>query len=82
MQVEGLVDEKPCRPTVETGAEKTSLQPGLLGVERLPNASQRLCGIMRHCMALKGPVEARVRVGGTEVWLQVYACLLGFHYLT
>ena len=82
------MDGKPCRLTVDSGAEKTLVQPALLDAEWLPDAPQRLCGVTGHCMPLKGPVKARVGVGGAEMELPVYAadvdeeCLLGFDYLT
>lgn len=81
------MDGKPCRLTVDTGAEKTLVRPELLDAEQLPDAPQRLCGVTGHCVALKGPVLARVGVGGAEVRLPVYVadleeeCLLGFDYL-
>lgn len=81
------MDGKPCRLTVDTGAEKTLVRPELLDAEQLPDAPQRLCGVTGHCVALKGPVLARVGVGGAEVRLPVYAadleeeCLLGFDCL-
>lgn len=87
MQVEGNVDGKSCRLTVDTGAEKTLVRPELLDAERLPDAPQRLCGVTGHCVALQGPVVARVGVGGAEERLPVYAAdldeegLLGFDYL-
>ncbi|XP_047481643.1 DNA damage-inducible protein 1-like [Penaeus chinensis] len=88
MQVEGSVDGKPCRLTVDTGAEKTLVRPNMLATKRLPDAPQRLCGVTGHCVQLKGPVEARIGVGSTVQRLPVYVadmdehCLLGLDYLT
>ena len=88
MQVEGSVDGKPCRLTVDTGAEKTLVRPDMLATMRLPDAPQRLCGVTGHCVQLKGPVEARIGVGSTVQRLPVYVadldehCLLGLDYLT
>ncbi|XP_063599566.1 uncharacterized protein LOC134775886 [Penaeus indicus] len=88
MQVEGSVDGKPGRLTVDTGAEKTLVRPDMLATTRLPDAPQRLCGVTGHCVQLKGPVEACIGVGSTVQRLPVYVadmdehCLLGLDYLT
>lgn len=42
---------------MDTGAEKTLVQPYLLDAKQLPDAPQRLCGVTMHCMSLKGPVK-------------------------
>lgn len=63
---------KPCCLTLDTRAEKTLVQPGLFNVKQLPDAPQRLCGVMGHYMSLKGPVEVCVGIGSVEVWLLVY----------
>ncbi|XP_042856493.1 UBA domain-containing protein Mud1-like [Penaeus japonicus] len=86
--VEGSVDGKPCRLTVDTGAEKTLVRPDMLATTRLSDAPQRLCSVLGHCVQLKGPVEARIGVGSAVQRLPVYVadldepCLLGLDYLT
>ena len=88
MQVEGSVDGKPCRLTVDTGAEKTLVRPDMVAARRLPVAPQRLCGVTGHCVQLRGPVEVRIGVGSAVERLPVYVaeldepCLLGLDYLT
>lgn len=66
------MDGKPCRLTVDTGAEKTWVRPDMLAARRLPDAPQRLCGITGHCIQLKGPVEARIGVDSAVKRLPVY----------
>ncbi|KAK8400958.1 hypothetical protein O3P69_002622 [Scylla paramamosain] len=88
MQVEGSVDGNPCRLTVDTGAEKTLVRPDMLAATRVSDAPQRLCGVTRHCVQLKGPVDVRIGVGSAVERLPVYVadldepCLLGLDYLT
>ncbi|MPC74921.1 hypothetical protein E2C01_069301 [Portunus trituberculatus] len=87
-QVRGAVDGRPCRTTVDSGADHTLVRPGLVEAEWLPDLPQQLCGVMRDCMSLQVPVNARVRVGGVEEDMPVFVtdldeeCLLGYDYLT
>jgi len=81
------VDGKPCRMVVDTGAEKTIMRPDVLPAKDFREAPQRLCGVTGHCTPLRGPVEARLGVGGSEEVLPVHVaemedpCLLGLDYL-
>ena len=87
MQVEGTVDGKACRLTVDTASEKTFVRPDMLSTKRPPVAAQRLCGVTGHCAELRGPVEARITIGSEEKEMPVYiadiedSCLLGLDYL-
>lgn len=87
-QVEGVVDGRPCCLTVDTGADRTLVRKGVIASRNLPLAPQKMCGVTGHCSAMRGPVEARIEVGGEEMQLPVYVadleepCLLGVDYLT
>ena len=80
------MDGKSCCLTVDSGAERTFVQGGVLATGQPPVAQQQLCGITGHCTQLRGPVHARIEVGGTEEHLPVYVAdvgenLLGLDYL-
>ncbi|XP_069972959.1 retrovirus-related Pol polyprotein from transposon 412 [Penaeus vannamei] len=72
---------------VDTGAEKTIMHPDVLTARDYHEEPRQLCGVTGHCMPLRGPVEARLGVGGSEEVLPVYVaemedpCLLGIDYL-
>lgn len=80
------MDGNSCYLTVDSGAERTFVQDGMLATGQPPVARQQLCGITGHCTQLRGPVDARVTVGGTEECLPVFVAdvgenLLGLDYL-
>ncbi|ROT64723.1 hypothetical protein C7M84_017328 [Penaeus vannamei] len=81
------MDGKPCQMIVDTGAEKTIMRPDVLTARDYHEEPRQLCGVTGHCTPLKGPVEARLSVGGSEKVLPVYIaemedpCLLGIDYL-
>ena len=87
VQVDGILDGKPCHMVVDTGAERTFVREDVVSMQHLPDARRRLCGVTGHCARLKGPVEAQVGVGSVEDRLPVYvadleeSCLLGLDYL-
>jgi len=72
---------------VDTGAEKTIMRPDVLNARDYHEEPRQLCGVTGHCTPLRGPVEARLGVGGSEEVLPVYVaemedpCLLGIDYL-
>nr|XP_027213555.1 uncharacterized protein LOC113806594 [Penaeus vannamei] len=72
---------------VDTGAEKTIMRPDVLTARDYHEEPRQLCGVTGHCTPLRGPVEARFSVGGSEEVLPVYVaemedpCLLGIDYL-
>ncbi|MPC32072.1 hypothetical protein E2C01_025375 [Portunus trituberculatus] len=70
----------------DSGAERTFVQGGVLATEQLPVTQQQLCGITGHCTQLRGPVYARIEVGGMEERFPIYVAdigenLLGLDYL-
>ncbi|XP_063875862.1 uncharacterized protein LOC135108633 [Scylla paramamosain] len=86
VQVGGQVDGKSCCLTVDSGAERTFVQDGVVATGQPPVAQQQLCGITGHCTQLRGPVHARIAVGSTEEHLPVFVAdvgenLLGLDYL-
>ena len=60
----------------------------MLAAKCLSDAPQRLCGVIGHCVELKGPVEACICVGSAVERLPMYVAdfdepvLLGLDYLT
>ncbi|KAK8376506.1 hypothetical protein O3P69_009860 [Scylla paramamosain] len=71
---------------LDSGGERTFVQEGVLATRQPLVAKQQLCGISGHCTQLKGPVEARIEVGGPEEHLPIYVAdvgesLLGFDFL-
>lgn len=57
---------------VDTGAEKTIMRPDVLNARDYHEEPRQLCGVTGHCTPLRGPVEARLVVGGSEEVLPVY----------
>ena len=86
--MDGTIDGKQCRLTIDTGVERTFVRADIVAANNAPLASQRLCGVTGHCVQLKGPVEVSIGVGSWEIVLLVYVadigerCLLGLDYLT
>ena len=86
--MDGTIDGRQCRLTIDTGAERTFVRADIVAVHNAFLAPQRLCGVTGHCVQLKGPVEMSIGVGSWEVVLPVYVadigepCLLGLDYLT
>ncbi|KAK8405423.1 hypothetical protein O3P69_001759 [Scylla paramamosain] len=73
-------------PDSGLGSRTYIVQEGVLATQQPLVAKQQLCGITAHCTQLKGPVEARIEVGGTEEHLPIYVAevgenLLGLDYL-
>ena len=84
--MEDTVDGKPCRLTVDTGAERTLARADVVTAQQLPDAQRQFRGVTGHCVQLKGPVEVRIGIGSIEEELPVYVanmeeCLLGLDYL-
>ena len=88
MQVDGTINGKPCRLTVDTGAERTFIRTDVVAANNALLASPRLCGVTGHCVQLRGPVEVSIGISSWEVALPVYVadieepCLLGLDFLT
>ncbi|ROT65393.1 hypothetical protein C7M84_016626 [Penaeus vannamei] len=63
------------------------MRPDVLNARDYHEEPRQLCGVTGHCTPLRGPVEARLGVGGSEEVLPVYVaemedpCLLGIDYL-
>ena len=81
------VDGRPCRLVVDTGAERTSARKDVVNSKDPSVAQQQPCGVIGHCVSLKGPVKARIGVSRVEEELPVFVaemeelCLLGMDYL-
>ncbi|KAK8405420.1 hypothetical protein O3P69_001756 [Scylla paramamosain] len=69
-------------------SEKTLVRPDMLAATLVPDAPQRLCSVMGHCVQLKGPVDVHIGMGTAVERLPVYVtdldepCLLRLDYLT
>ena len=87
VQVDGTVNGRPCRLTVDTGAERTFLRKKEMVEPVPPVARQRLCSVTGDCAELRGPVETRIGVGAEEEELPAYvadiedSCLLSLDFL-
>ena len=70
--MDGTIDGKQCRLTIDTGAERTFVRADIVAAKNAPLVYQRLCDVTGHCVQLKGPVEVSIGVGNWEVVLPVY----------
>lgn len=87
VQVEGMIDGRPCHLRNDTGAERTFPKKSNIVLQDLPLASSRMYGVTGHCVPLRGPREMLIGVGSLEYKPSVYVadvedlCILGLDFL-
>ena len=88
MRVWGTINGRSFWLVVDTGSERTFVRKDLVNARAVPEAEQLLCGVTGECVAMQGPVEVNISMGGVTERMPVFLaaledpCLLGIDFLT